>query len=106
MNSDRMNSRSTAPRGPYCQSCGMPLRRPEVFGTNADGSPSTEYCKFCYQNGAYTQPDITMEQMVEKIADIMSRRGHDRAESKRKASTYITRLKRWRSNHGGGENRY
>lgn len=100
------SDRPQQPKGPYCQSCGMPLRRPEVYGTNADGSASTEFCKFCYQNGTYTQPNITMEQMIEKVADIMARRGHDRAESKRKASTYIVRLKRWRGNNNNAAPRF
>jgi len=26
------------PQGPICQSCGMPLRKDEDFGTNQDGS--------------------------------------------------------------------
>ena len=32
------------PPGPFCQSCAMPLQRPEDLGTNADGSRSEEYC--------------------------------------------------------------
>lgn len=49
-----------------CQSCGMPFKMdPAGGGTNADGSKSTIYCSYCYQNGAFTQPDITVEQMQE-----------------------------------------
>lgn len=25
------------PKGPFCQSCGMPMENEEVFGTNANG---------------------------------------------------------------------
>ncbi|MEI7498594.1 MAG: zinc ribbon domain-containing protein [Candidatus Falkowbacteria bacterium] len=47
-----------------CQSCGMPLKKdPKGGGTNADGSTSTMYCSYCYQNGAFTWPDCTPEQM-------------------------------------------
>jgi hypothetical protein len=47
-----------------CQSCGMPLKRDEKGGgTNADGRKSTMFCSHCYENGKFTQPDITVEQM-------------------------------------------
>lgn len=47
-----------------CQSCGMPLKQdPAHGGTNADGSKSAMYCSYCYQNGQFTQPDFTVEQM-------------------------------------------
>ncbi|MDD5032141.1 MAG: zinc ribbon domain-containing protein [Patescibacteria group bacterium] len=47
-----------------CQSCGMPMKKdPQGGGTNADGSKSTMYCSFCYQNGAFTAPDITVGEM-------------------------------------------
>jgi hypothetical protein len=47
-----------------CQSCGMPLNKdPEKGGTNTDGAKSTMYCSYCYQNGAFLQPDITATEM-------------------------------------------
>ncbi len=55
------------PKGPYCQSCGMPLSKDKVGGTNADGSKSLEYCGNCYQNGQFTQPNLTVEEMIERV---------------------------------------
>ncbi len=47
-----------------CQSCGMPLSRDEKGGgTNKDGTKSTIYCSHCYQQGAFTKPDLTMDEM-------------------------------------------
>jgi protein-arginine kinase activator protein McsA len=47
-----------------CQSCGMPFKNdPQGGGTNADGSKSKMYCSNCYQNGRFTQPNWTVEQM-------------------------------------------
>jgi hypothetical protein len=47
-----------------CQSCGMPLSKdPEKGGSNADGSKSNLYCSYCYQRGAFTQPDFTASEM-------------------------------------------
>jgi Putative zinc ribbon domain len=49
-----------------CQSCGMPMSRdPNGGGSNKDRSKNALYCSFCYQNGAFTQPDFTVEKMQE-----------------------------------------
>ncbi len=32
------------PQGPFCQSCAMPMAKPQNFGTNADGIQNQEYC--------------------------------------------------------------
>lgn len=38
-----------------CESCGMPLKQdPLGGGTNADGSKNSQYCSYCYLNGAFT----------------------------------------------------
>jgi hypothetical protein len=56
------------PKGPYCQSCGMPLSKDEKGGaTETDGSVSTEYCSHCYIAGHFTDPSLTAEQMVERV---------------------------------------
>ena len=56
------------PKGPYCQSCGMPLSKDEKGGgTEADGRKSSQYCSHCYAGGRFTDPDLTAEQMVEKV---------------------------------------
>ena len=51
-----------------CQSCGMPLKRDEQGGgTNSDGSKSAVYCSHCYQNGQFRLPDLTLDQMQERV---------------------------------------
>jgi hypothetical protein len=56
------------PKGPYCQSCGMPLSKDEKSGgTEADGRKSSQYCSHCYSDGRFTDPDLTAEQMAEKV---------------------------------------
>lgn len=50
-----------------CQSCGMPIKKDEVKGTEKDGSKSTQYCSFCYKNGEFVEPNISAEQMEEKV---------------------------------------
>ena len=47
----------------FCNSCGRPIVKAD-YGTNADGSLNEEYCKDCFQNGEFTEPDITLEEMI------------------------------------------
>lgn len=52
----------------YCQSCGMPLKKDEKGGgTNADGSKSVMYCSLCYENGAFTNPNMSAQEMQKLV---------------------------------------
>ena len=49
----------------YCQSCAMPMgTTDEMYGTNANGSTSEDYCQYCFENGAFTA-SRTMGEMIE-----------------------------------------
>lgn len=51
-----------------CQSCGMPLSKDaQGGGTERDCSKSAMYCSHCYQKGAFTLPNITVEEMTERV---------------------------------------
>lgn len=42
----------------------MPMHRDKLGGgTNADGSKSLLYCSHCWQEGKFTQPDISVDEM-------------------------------------------
>jgi hypothetical protein len=46
----------------------MPMKKdPQRGGTNSDGSRSTEYCSYCYVNGAFTSPEIDTPQAMQKF---------------------------------------
>jgi hypothetical protein len=45
-----------------CQSCGMPLKEDKDRGTEKDLSLSHKYCQFCYKNGEFTYPNVTLEE--------------------------------------------
>ena len=54
----------------------MPLNKdPKGGGTNADGTTSTLYCSYCYENGKFTQPDFTPKQMQEFVKEKMKAMG-------------------------------
>ena len=82
------------PRG-FCQSCGMPLS-PELRGTEADGTPSADYCRYCYQNGAFTG-EMTMEEMIDFCAPLMARHnpGLTPEQAKAQMRRFFPLLKRW-----------
>ncbi len=86
---------ATKSQGVFCQSCSMPLNKPQDFGTNANGSKNNEYCCYCYQNGKFTEPDITMEQMIKKCVSVMKqmKMPEDQIE---KTKLLIPMLKRWK----------
>ena len=84
---------TTQPQGPFCQSCAMPMTKLEDFGTNADSSQNQEYCHYCFQNGKFIEPNITMEQMIEKCAGIMRQMKMPEAQIEQ-TKTFIPMLKR------------
>ncbi len=46
----------------------MPLSKdPKRGGSEADGSKSVMYCSHCYEKGKFVLPDITMEQMKDRV---------------------------------------
>jgi len=80
-----------------CQSCGMPLRKDENGGgTHADGSKSTMYCSRCYENGKFTQPDITVDGMKTLVKGKLKEMGFPGFAAWFFTSG-IPRLERWKS---------
>ncbi|MBS1779912.1 MAG: zinc ribbon domain-containing protein [Bacteroidetes bacterium] len=80
-----------------CQSCGMPLAKsPNGGGTNEDGSISTMYCAYCYENGKFKQPDINAAEMQVFVKGKMKEMGFPGFL----ASLYakgIPKLERWKN---------
>ena len=83
------------PQGPFCQSCAMPLTGLEDFGTEVDGSRSKEYCAYCYANGAFVSPNITMEQMRERCVSVLAERAMPRPVAASMMAGVLPTLKRW-----------
>lgn len=82
----------------YCQSCGMPLEDEKLFGTNADGSKNSEQCIYCFENGEYTDPNLTMEGMIEICIPHMVNDGMSESEARSMLNEYLPKLKRWSKN--------
>ena len=80
----------------FCQSCSMPLDKPEQQGTEKDGSKSKEYCTYCFQNGAFINPNMTMDEMKTLVREQMEKRKID-AGIIQMAVSSLPHLKRWRA---------
>ena len=40
------------------------MTRDEDFGTNPNHSTNKDYCRFCFQEGQFTDENITLEQKI------------------------------------------
>ena len=75
----------------------MPLGTPGYYGTNHDGTDAVEYCKFCYQNGVFTDPGMTLARMIESSVTYMTaNHGFDETTAREMSARVITGLKRWK----------
>ncbi len=78
----------------FCQSCAMPMGDDD-FGTEKDGSLSSDYCKYCYQNGEFTS-DCTMEEMIDFCAPKTAEAtGMSEEEARKMSEEFFPKLKRW-----------
>lgn len=81
---------------PICQSCAMPMVKPEDFGTKTDGSPNQQYCHYCFKNGAFTWPQATLEEFSTKMVSMADKMGMSSDDASRMAREVLPQLKRWR----------
>lgn len=78
-----------------CQSCAMPLDNIEILGTNKDGSKNEEYCVYCYKDGEYTEPNMTMQEMEDLCVSYMKKDGMEEVKARELMSGALCNLKRW-----------
>ena len=80
-----------------CQSCCMPLNQHELVGTETDGEKSHDYCIYCYKDGEFTQPDTTMDIMIDISAKIWAEKDPNVTVEQAKAqlAKKLPLLKRW-----------
>ncbi|MDA0733639.1 MAG: zinc ribbon domain-containing protein [Chloroflexi bacterium] len=87
-------------QGTSCQSCSMPMAQAidGDFGTNADGSKNPEYCAYCYQKGDFTDPSMTLEEMIETASKGWSDQDPDVSyvQALVVVKETVPTLKRWR----------
>ncbi|MDR2502061.1 MAG: helix-turn-helix domain-containing protein [Oscillospiraceae bacterium] len=86
---------------PVCQSCAMPLRILDDFGTNTDETPVAEYCAHCFRGGAFTN-NRTIEETAEAnlyfLAEFNAENGTEFSEKDARTVmlAHLAALKRWK----------
>ncbi len=80
-----------------CQSCGMPLDTDAVKGTEKNGLKSNEYCKYCYEDGAFKNPKMNLEDMENNVKNQMKKLELNEYAIQ-KAVNILPALKRWKNN--------
>ena len=80
-----------------CQSCGMPISADfGNLGTYADGSQTVDFCRFCFQDGNFTNPNQTLDEMIQSSIDNMTKDLQMPIEQATNlANSFIPTLRRW-----------
>jgi len=73
------------------------MLKDEDFGTNADNSKNKEYCHFCFMAGKFTDPSLTLDKQVEKMAKMAPKMGMSEDQAREMAKKVLPTLKRWKS---------
>lgn len=78
----------------FCQSCSMPLEDGKNSGTEKDGSKSLKYCSYCYEDGKFKDPDMTLDEMKKIVDDALKEKGWKRP-LRWMSLMMLPRLERW-----------
>lgn len=90
------------PTDAKCQSCAMPLRSMEDFGTTADGSVHTDYCNHCMQHGEFTH-ERTLDEMIESNLRFLDEFNKENGlsftpeQARTELKAHLSTLKRWKA---------
>ena len=75
----------------------MELDQAELAGTEANGEKSQDYCIYCYKEGKFTQPDATLDVMINISAEVWADKDPNVTVEQAKAQLRkkLPVLKRW-----------
>ena len=80
----------------FCQSCGVPLNSNKIKGTEDNGIKNNEYCKYCYENSHFKNPEMNLDEMKNNVKTQM-RKLDLHEHTIQKAINSLPVLKRWKS---------
>lgn len=81
----------------FCQSCSMPMASEDIYGTERGGLKTSKYCSYCYQEGEFVQPDLTLEGMIEVCVPFMVEEGMEQKHARSLLLQQLPGLERWRA---------
>lgn len=68
------------------------------LGTNGDGTPNQDYCAFCFAGGAFTNPNQTLDEMIQSSIENMTADLNMPVEQATNlANSFIPQLRRWQN---------
>ena len=74
----------------------MPMGAEGPWGTEKDGSKSEYYCEYCYKDGEFVQPNMTMEEMIDFCVPFMTKDTQmDEKTARGMLNEAMPKLKRW-----------
>lgn len=79
-----------------CQSCSMPMSGTEQMGKEKDGAHNTDYCHYCYKDGAFADPGETLDHMIETGIGFMVEQGMGKDRARAELEAVLPGLKRWK----------
>ncbi|MCS4521880.1 zinc ribbon domain-containing protein [Clostridium botulinum] len=68
----------------------------ELYSTELNNKKNHEYCIYCYENGAFKHPNLTIEQMIDVCIPFMKEKGMKKDEAIALMKNCLPNLKRWR----------
>ena len=76
----------------------MYLANDEDRAQTADGTPETDWCKWCVEDGELVNPEESMEELIERCAPYMVESGSFKTvdEAASLLGVVLPQLKRWR----------
>ena len=79
-----------------CQSCSMPLQDAAHYGTTTDGTPTNEYCVYCFKDGEFTH-NMTLEETIADSVNYAEMAGMTKEKMLEHAQNVLPTLKRWKN---------
>ena len=79
----------------FCQSCALPMTEDSLYGKEADGTFSRDYCKYCYDRGEFLH-DVSMEEFIELCVELSSCAGMTPEKMRAHCTEVFPNLKRWK----------
>ena len=74
----------------------MPLGK-GFYGKNTDQSDNIDYCMFCWKDGKFTNPTLTLNAMLQSSVNYMTKSmGFDPMKARELSNAVIPKLKRWK----------
>lgn len=92
-----INTLLGSPRRLICQCCGMPLDDSTV-SHEPDGSINEDYCKWCYQGGAFVYS--TLDSLLDFLVREMPHDGLDDRAARQNWEAQLRRLAHWQEPQG------